>query len=267
MVGKGINLHGLILQVLIMKRLMIAGALLTLLSGCATKEYVHDFVSSKLTPIDARDTRQDGQIGALQTQDGQLASRIDGMSARVDGIEPRLLGMDQRISEQGRQIANHGAHLDVLVKHVSANQAGVAGVQSTAREALERAMAAGRLAEGKFVFATVLDDSVLRFSVGKSVLSAEGMKALDAFAARLRSENKNVYIEIQGHTDNTGSAAGNRALGQARADAVRHYLATRGAIPLHRMDVISYGADAPLADNKTRKGRAQNRRVVLVVLK
>jgi peptidoglycan-associated lipoprotein len=250
-----------------MKKLMIAGALLTLISGCATKEYVHDFVQSKLTPIDARDIRQDGQIGALQTQDGYLSSRIDGVSARVDGANARVDGLEGRFGEHGRQIANHEKWLDAHTSQISANQAGVAGVQATAREALERAMAAGKLAEGKFIYETVLNDGTLRFPLGKSVLSAEGMKALDAFAARLRGENRNVFVEIQGHTDNTGSAAGNQALGQARAEAVRHYLATRGAIPLHRMDVISYGATAPLGENKTRKGREQNRRVVLVVLK
>ncbi|MBM4189899.1 MAG: OmpA family protein [Betaproteobacteria bacterium] len=257
-----------------MKKLMIAGALLTLISGCATKEYVHDFVQSKLTPIDARDTRQDGQIGALQIQDAQLAARIDGVtfqvegvSSRVDGVTSRVDGMDGRLGDYGRQIANHEKWLDAHTTQISANQAGVAGVQATARDALERAMAAGRLAEGKFVYETVLNDGTLRFPLGKPTLSAEGMKALDAFAARLRGENRNVYVEIQGHTDNTGSAAGNQALGLARAEAVRHYLATHGAVPLHRMDVISYGATVPLAENKSRKGREQNRRVVLVVLK
>lgn len=249
-----------------MKQLMIAGALLTLLSGCATKEYVQDFVQSKLIPVDARDARQDGQIGALQTQDGQLASRIDGVNARVDGLDGRLAGLDGRISDQG-QLANHEKWLDAHTKEISANSAGVAGVQGTAREALQRAMDAGRLAEGKFVYQVALNDGTLRFPLGKSVLSAEGMKALDAFAARLRSENRNVYVEIQGHTDNTGSEAGNQALGLARAAEVRQYLAVRGAVPLHRLSVISYGATTPLADNKTRKGREQNRRVVLVVLK
>lgn len=250
-----------------MKKLMITGALMTLLSGCATKDYVHDFVQSRLTPVDARDTRQDGQIGALQTQVGPLAARMDGVNARIDSTDSRLLGLDGRLSDQGRQIANHEKYLDVHTLQISANMAGVAGVQGTAREALQRAMDAGRLAEGKFVYATVLNDGTLRFPLGQPTLSADGMKALDAFAARLRGENRNVYVEIQGHTDNTGSAAGNQALGLARAEAVRHYLAVRGAIPLHRMDVISYGATAPLAENKTRNGREQNRRVVLVVLK
>ena len=250
-----------------MKKLMITGALLTLLSGCATKEYVHDFISAKLTPMDARDTRQDGQIGALQAQDGQLSSRMDGVKVRVDGMDSRVLGLDGRLSDQGRQIANHENWLDAHTKEISANSAGVAGVQGTAREALQRAMDAGRLAEGKFVYATVLNDGTLRFPLGQPALSADGMKALDAFAARLRSENRNVHVEIQGHTDNTGSAAGNQALGQARAMAVRDYLAVKGGVPLHRMDVISYGATAPVTENKTRKGREQNRRVVLVVLK
>jgi outer membrane protein OmpA-like peptidoglycan-associated protein len=82
----------------------------------------------------------------------------------------------------------------------------------------------------------------------------------------VKDENKNVYIEIQGHTDGVGSDEYNVTLGQARAEAAMRYLAMQQGFPVHRMNAVSYGKFKPLADNKTAEGRAKNRRVTLVVL-
>jgi len=84
--------------------------------------------------------------------------------------------------------------------------------------------------------------------------------------AKVKADNKNVYIEIQGHTDNVGSEKVNLKLGYQRAEAVSNYLNTKQGFPLHRMNVTSYGEFKPVADNATKEGRAQNRRVAIVVL-
>ena len=138
-------------------------------------------------------------------------------------------------------------------------------LDQTTREALDRATAAGKLAEGKFVYSMVLSDDSMKFRTGKADLSPEATARLDAFVDKLKTENKNVYVEVQGHTDSTGSPAGNTRLGQDRAEAVRRYLNQKG-VALNRIGTISYGQDAPVAPNNTRDGRAQNRRVVLIVL-
>ncbi len=119
--------------------------------------------------------------------------------------------------------------------------------------------------KGKLLYETVLSDDKVKFGFDKAELSAEAKAALDAFAAQLKTENKNVYVEVQGHTDNVGGELYNEKLGKQRAEAVEEYLAKQG-IPLFRIESISYGESEPVADNKTREGRAQNRRVVLVVL-
>jgi len=106
----------------------------------------------------------------------------------------------------------------------------------------------------------------VKFGFDTSDLSPEGQAAIDEFAARLKSENKNVYIEIQGHTDSVGSDKYNEELGLLRAESVRRYLNQKHGFPLHRINVISYGESAAVADNNTREGRSQNRRVALVVL-
>lgn len=136
----------------------------------------------------------------------------------------------------------------------------------TAFEALKRAVTAKKLAEGKFMYEMVMADNSLVFTLGESELTKEAKARLDAFADNLKAENRDVYIEIQGHTDSNGSAAYNLKLGDVRAEMVRRYLNIECGIHLHRMATISYGESTPVADNDTPAGREQNRRVVLVVL-
>jgi outer membrane protein OmpA-like peptidoglycan-associated protein len=150
-------------------------------------------------------------------------------------------------------------------EEVATVDARVTQVDSTAQEALQRATAAGKLAEGKFMYQMVLSDDAVKFPVDVAALSPEAEARLTEFAERLKAENRNVYVEIQGHTDASGPDNYNDKLGEERAEAVRKYLAKQG-IALNRIATISYGEEAPVAPNETAEGRAQNRRVVLVVL-
>jgi outer membrane protein OmpA-like peptidoglycan-associated protein len=141
----------------------------------------------------------------------------------------------------------------------------VGSVEGTAKDALDRATAAGKLAEGKFLYSEVLSDDSMKFGVSKASLSPEVQARLDAFVDKLKTDNRNVYVEVQGHTDATGSKEANYRLGEERAEAVRRYLNQHG-VALNRIATISYGPDAPAAPNNKRQGRQANRRVVLVVL-
>jgi peptidoglycan-associated lipoprotein len=96
-------------------------------------------------------------------------------------------------------------------------------------------------------------------------LTPEAQARLTSIAEQLIAANKNVYIEIQGHTDSTGTPAINQNVGMARAEAVRLFLNQRG-VPLNRMASISYRDTAPVAPNDTPESRAANRRVVLIVM-
>ncbi len=147
------------------------------------------------------------------------------------------------------------------------HQEQIGEISTTAQEALDRAIAAGKLAEGTFLYETVLNDDAVRFAFDDDALSPEARSALDLFAADLVARNESVFVEIQGHTDSTGPDDYNLRLGERRAEAVRRYLSSSARIPLHRMAVISYGETAPLAGNGSRDDRARNRRVALVVLK
>lgn len=215
-----------------MKKLSIAlAAVAVATAGCATKTYVHEYV--------------DGQVAPHGKRMDVIESRVAVNEAGIKALTERAERAEAALSDQSGRIE---------------------GVSRTAQDALERANAAGKLAEGKLAYEVVLSDDTLRFGLHSAELSEAAKQRLVAFADQLKAENRNVYIEIQGHTDSTGNEAYNRKLSQARAESVKEYLNMNCGIPLHRMATIGYGESAPMADNKTRAGRIENRRVVLVVL-
>jgi outer membrane protein OmpA-like peptidoglycan-associated protein len=175
----------------------------------------------------------------------------DEVSKSSAATEKHISQVESQVEQTQTRVKDHDTKITELDK--------------TTRDALERAQAAGKLAEGKFVYSLVLSDDAVKFPVDGHELSDEAIAKLDDFANRLKSENKNVYLEIQGHTDATGSDMYNFKLGEERAEAVRRYLNQKG-VALNRMSTISYGKAEPVDDNKTKDGRAKNRRVVVVVL-
>lgn len=170
-------------------------------------------------------------------------------------------------SEVGERMDGIESQVEDNQSAIKENEERLAAASATARDAYDRAVAAGELAEGKFLYETILSSDRFRFEVDRSELSEEARMALDEFAGDLKADNENVFVEIQGHTDATGPDAYNMKLGEQRAQAVRRYLSDNHGLALHRMSLISYGESAPVADNGTREGRALNRRVSLVVLK
>jgi outer membrane protein OmpA-like peptidoglycan-associated protein len=179
------------------------------------------------------------EVAALQAAQTQTNTRVDGVEGQVEANQTKLREHDEQFAK----------------------------LSVTAQEAVTRAEEAGKIAAGKLVYETVLSDENTAFALSKSEISAEAKTALDELAAELIDANEGIYLEIQGHTDATGSEQYNYELGLERAEAARRYLAMSHKIPLHKMSVISYGESAPIADNATREGRSKNRRVVVVVLK
>ncbi|MGA7951501.1 MAG: OmpA family protein [Thiobacillaceae bacterium] len=194
-----------------------------------------------------------------------LAAILSGCATK-DYVKEQVGPVNQRVESQSSRLEGLDSSLKAQGGRISQNEAQIAQTSKLAQDALDRANDAHVLAEGKLIDEMVLSDDKVKFAFSKAILSKDAMADLDAFAAQLKTDNKNVYIEIQGHTDNRGTAAYNLHLGQERAEAVRDYLNQAG-IPLHRMNVISYGETRPVTDNKTREHRKQNRRVVLEVLK
>jgi len=178
----------------------------------------------------------------------QSSKKIDSVETQVEDLQQKQKATDTHLAKNDEQIAT---------------------LSQEAKDALKRAEDAGvlaKLAKGKVAFQQTFNEDRVRFKIGKYDLDKKAQAALDEFAGKVKGLNEQYYVEIQGHTDDTGGKKGNDELGQRRADEVRRYLSRSASLPLNRMSTISYGDTLPVSSNKTRKGRAENRRVVLVVL-
>ncbi len=176
--------------------------------------------------------------------------------------------VNQQISQSlGTEISKVRQDIQANQNEIREFKESIATVSSTAQDALNRAESAGKLAEGKFLYEATISDASVNFAFDKSNLSDEGRAALDVIAEVVKNENRNVYIEIQGHTDSLGSEKYNLKLGHHRAKNVLRYFYSEHNLPLHRMDIFSYGESQPVVDNDNKDNRAKNRRVVIVVMK
>jgi outer membrane protein OmpA-like peptidoglycan-associated protein len=196
---------------------------------------------------------------------GEVNEKVDSMGRSLEETQERTRKNEGRISEvdakagaagQSARAANDAA--------VAANSAAVAA-NKVGTEANSRVDTIDK-ASKRLVYEVVLSEDQGNFKFGKTVLPDEAKQKLDAMVAQMKQDPKNIYLEIEGHTDSIGAPATNEKIGLARAEAVKKYLYEQYQIPLHKMNVISYGQEKPIAPNKTKAGRAQNRRVVIKVL-
>jgi peptidoglycan-associated lipoprotein len=181
----------------------------------------------------------------VQREVGDVNQKADNLSSEMEKTQQRVSQNETRIDDVNREAQ--------------------AGKQS-AQEALNRAADAEKAAKGKLIYQVTLTDDQVKFPFGKAEMKDEAKVSIDQAVSALKTENKGVFIEIEGHTDSVGSDAYNRQLGEKRALAVRNYLHEEMGIALNRLEVISYGESQPVTDNKSRANRAENRRVVIKVL-
>ena len=180
---------------------------------------------------------------------GEVNQKVDAVSAEVEKTQERVRQNEVQIGK-----VNEDA------------QAGIAEAKGSAAAAMDKASAAEQAAKGKLVYTLTVSNDKVQFPFNKSELSDEAKALIDDEIGPFVQDNAGVWFEIEGHTDSSGDAAYNMLLGEERAMAVRDYLAKAHGIALRRLEVISYGEEEPAADNSTREGRAQNRRVVIRVL-
>ena len=121
-------------------------------------------------------------------------------------------------------------------------------------------------ASKRMIYEVVLSEDKGNFKFAQAVMPDDAKASLDELVNKLKAEPNGGFIEIEGHTDNVGGKMFNEQLGLERAENVKRYLYEQHQVPLHKINVISYGEDKPVAPNNNREGRAQNRRVVVKVL-
>jgi outer membrane protein OmpA-like peptidoglycan-associated protein len=219
--------------------------------ACATKKFVRTEVGGVNTKVDTltgtveqtqeRVRQNEGRIGEVDTRVTQLDQKVD----------TRVAAVDQKAEAAGKSASDARSAADTAAGAAKAVNSRVDTVEASAR---------------KLVFEVTLSEDQGNFKFGKIDLPDQAKMRLDEVINQLKADPKNVFIEIEGHTDNVGDKLYNEKLGMERAEAVKRYLYEAHQIPLHKINVISYGEDKPIAPNKTRDGRAQNRRVVVRVL-
>ena len=219
-----------------MRKVLLVVPLAMLAAGstaCATKKFVR------------------GEVGQVNTKVQGLSTQLEETQERTKKNEGKIGEVDQKATAAGQS--------------AQAAQSAADSAKGDAAKADARA-AAVETATKKLIYEVVLNEDEGNFKFGKTTLPDEAKAKIDEMVAGLKADPKNVFIEIEGHTDNVGSKVYNQTLGLERAEAVKRYLYEAHQVPLHKINVISYGEDKPVSPNNTKDGRAQNRRVVIKVL-
>ena len=220
-----------------MKKLVLAVPVLALALGgttaCATKKFVR------------------GQVGEVNDKVESVSKSLEETQERTKANETRIGEVDQKVGVADQKAVAAG-------RSAEAASAAAAAVNTRA-DSIEKA-------SKRIVYEVVLNEEKGNFKFGKASMPDDVTPQLDQLVQQLKANPNGAYIEIEGHTDNVGNKEINYKLGMERAENVKRYLYETHQVPLHKINVISYGEDKPVGDNKTKDGRAQNRRVVIKVL-
>jgi peptidoglycan-associated lipoprotein len=198
----------------------------------------------------------------VRTSVGEVNDKVDSQGRAIEETQERTRRNEGRIGEvdQKAQAAAQSAQAANAAAVAARTAADTVGTEANAKfDSIDKA-------SKRLVYEVVLSEDQGNFKFGKTTLPVEAKQKVDEMVSKMKQDPKNIYLEIEGHTDNVGDKATNEKIGLARAEAVKRYLYEQYQIPLHKMSVISYGMDKPVAPNKTKAGRAQNRRVVIKVL-
>lgn len=202
-------------------------------SACATKKYARNRVNERVQPLEQRtgeleetSRRNSQDIGTLNTSVKDVGGRADRAQAQADTALARANEVNTRADGIEQNVGELRENLDKY---------------------------------------TLQNTATVNFKVSSADLSPESQMALDQIAGQIKDRN-NFILEIQGFADDKGSDIYNNQLTEKRAEAVRRYLAEKHNILLYRMHMLGFGKVRPIADNTTKEGRAQNRRVEIHLL-
>jgi outer membrane protein OmpA-like peptidoglycan-associated protein len=206
-----------------------------------------------------------GVARSLDTRVAPVETRVTTTEGRMDTAENRLTASEQNAQRLSGQ-------LEELAAVANTARGGAKAAQETADQALSATKANSAEIQATNERISQIDNYEARqniavnFRVNSAVLSDEAKAALDEIAAQAKNE-KGYLIQVTGYASADGGEARNRTLSERRADAVRRYLAENHDIPLHRMiNPFGFGELKPVAENDTREGRKQNRRVEVAIL-
>jgi peptidoglycan-associated lipoprotein len=220
-----------------MRRFIVTAAVAALALGgttaCATKKMVRQ------------------NIGEVNDKINTLSGSLEETQQRTKANETKIGEVDQRAAAANTKAQQAGQRADEAFSAADRVNARADAIEASAK---------------RLVYEVVLSEDKGNFKFGKAVLPDTASGEIDQLVSQLKANPNGSYIEIEGHTDNVGPKDVNYKLGLERAETVKRYLYEHHQVPLHKINVISYGEEKPIAPNKTKDGRAQNRRVVIKVL-
>lgn len=233
---------------------LLAGAVaLSLMgTGCATKKYVAKTIAPVEQRVSGTESKNTEQDKTLATQ----ATEIQDLDKDLSRTKEKLTDTDNKAVQAGQAAKAADQKADGAQQAANGAQQAANNAKSFAETGLDRL---GKTIDGINKFQMAKSETVL-FGVNKDSLSPDSKTQLEAFAKQAGSLDRYV-IEVQGFTDKTGPATYNDMLSQRRAEAVARYLTNEFKIPVRNITMLGEGYAQPVADDKTRDGRKQNRRV------
>ena len=199
--------------------------------GCTSKKYVRQEVQPTIDKVNELDDLTARNTNAIKDVDARAQAGIKDVQTRAAAADQKALAAGQS-ADQAQAAANQASNRVNSLANTVANLDNYRPVAETA----------------------------VHFGFDKSNLTPKAKEALDQLAGEI-GNTKNYILVIDGNTDSVGPAEYNYQLSQRRADAVVQYMASKYDVPPHKIFLIGLGEDKPASDNKTSKGRAENRRV------
>jgi OmpA-OmpF porin, OOP family len=199
--------------------------------GCASKNYVRQ----QTTPL----INKTNELDDMTAKNSRDIKDVDARAqAGIEQAENKAADANQKALAAGQQATQAQTLADNATRRVDTLQATVANLDNY----------------------HVVTETAVNFGFDRDNLTQDAKAALDHFAGDVANA-KGYIITVEGGTDSTGPADYNYQLSQRRADSVIQYLAAQHNIPVHKIYLIGLGKDKPVDSNKTREGRAKNRRV------
>jgi OmpA-OmpF porin, OOP family len=251
----------MVMRYSLISKLTVAATLLAFASGCASKGYVRNQVKDSNDQLNAK---IDTNVKRVDTNIAELSDQV-GETTRVTRENTT------QINAANGQIRETSSQLQLAKNDIKAADDKAGGAMAAADNVKVAVGETGKRVDGlanQFAnrnnYGVAAEDSV-RFAFNSAKLQPEFHTVLDSLAQKVK-QDPDAVIVLEGRTDSTGDADYNIKLGQQRLDAVLRYLVVQSDVPIQRISQISLGKDKPVADNKTKEGREQNRATVVRVL-
>jgi OmpA-OmpF porin, OOP family len=220
---------------------MIAALSLFVEMGCATKKYVKQQIDPVSGRVDELTEVSKRNENAIKDVDSRAQSGIQSVQAKATEVDGKAMAADQKALE-AQQMAKNA-------------EGKISGVETSLNQKISN------IDSYKPV-----ENASVAFKFNQAELSDEAKSSLDQLAGKVKN-SKGYVLEIQGFTDSVGADSYNLALSQKRSENVVRYLSQQHQIPLFRMFILGLGEAKQVEDNKTKAGRAANRRVEITLLK